>query len=116
MKINIVPAVIAFLLAILFAYAIYALSNDNEPYIVVLLFTSFISFCSSLMGAMGISLEDNKHNVNIRILSIVFFFLFIAEHGIISYVGVTLSTLIILSGILLLLYMLLIYTISKMQM
>jgi len=116
MKINKIPAAIAFLLAILLTYAVYALSKENEPYIVILLFTSFVSLCSSLMGIMGLSLDDNKHNVNIRILSFVFFLLFIIEHGIIACVGVTLSTLIITSGILLLLYYLLFHTISKMKM
>lgn len=113
MKINKVTTIIALLLATLLTYAVYALSDENERHIVMLLLMSFVSIATTLLGVMGIYLPSNKHNVNIRILSMVFALMFIIEHASMAILGVSLNALIITTGILLLIYLLLFYTISK---
>ena len=100
MTINKIPAIIAFFLTVLLTYAIYALSNDGEHHLVLLLILSFISIGATLFGMMGLSFPNHKNNVNIRVLSIVFALVFILEHAIIATLGVRLSTLIIITGIL----------------
>ncbi len=116
MQINKITTTIALLLAVLLTYAVYALSEENERYILLLLIMSFVSLATTLMGMIAISLPNNKHNVNIRILSMVFTLIFIVEHFSIAIMGVSLSTLIITTGVLLLIYLLLVYTIFKAKM
>ena len=113
MKINKVTAVIAILLSVLITYGVYSLSNEGEDHLAILLFTSFVTTSTSLLGLMSTSLSNNRKNVNIRILSFVFASFFIIEHIVISLIGVKLSTLIILTGVLFLIYILLVYLISR---
>ena len=113
MKVNKVTAIIAYLLSALITYGVYSMSREGEEHLAILLFTSFMTTSTSLLGMMSISLSNNRKNVNIRVLSFVFAFIFIIEHIVISLIGVKLSTLIILTGILFIIYILFVYMISR---
>lgn len=113
MKINKVTAILAFLLSVLITYGVYSLSIEGQEYLAILIITSFITILTSLLGLLSISWPNSRKNVNIRVLSFVFVSIFVIEHIVISFIGVKLSTLIILTGVLFLIYILLVYMISR---
>ena len=116
MKINNFTGVIAILLSALVTYAIYAMSRDGEEHLATLLLTSFLTVSTTLLGLLSVSLPNNRQSVNFKILSLSFAVVFVIEHIVISLTGVNLNTLIILTGILYLIYLLAAYLICNMSM
>jgi len=74
---------------------------------------SFIYFAITLIGSMGIFFDNSRTTVNIRILSVLFFFIGLILLVVLGLLKLGLPTVIISSGIILLLYILIGYSIAK---
>lgn len=116
MKINIIPTFLTFITAALFAYLFYTLSDAEELMLKTLAISGFASIAICLECGIGISFEDSHHTVNSFAISAFFFVVFIIEHCCFAAWGTSQAWLIITSGLLLVLYLLIFYGISKSKM
>ena len=114
MKISPILIIVAVLVSCVLTYLIYSLCSEQETYIHILNICSFLPFVATLSLGMGISFSNNyKVNINIKVLSLCYFVLFLLIDIGFAIIGVHLNTLVILTSILLLTYFLLLYTIPK---
>lgn len=114
MKIIPMLIVIAVLLSSVLTFWVYSLCNEQETYIHILSICSFLSFVITLSFSMGISFFNNyKVDINIKVLSLCFSFLFLITYIGFAIIGVNLNVLVILTSILLLIFILLLYIIPK---
>ena len=114
MKINVIFLVIAFAISALGGYALYA-GNSAETDIPLANATGGgIAFFVTLAGMTAISSKDARgSSMNIRVLSGVFFAVILVEQIIFCIVPFRLPPYIIITGILILIYVLLAYTIGR---
>ena len=116
MKINIIPTLITVIAAALLAYLFYTISGAEEQMLKALAISGFVSTGICLECGIGLSFEDSHHTVNSFAISIFFFIVFIVEHCCFAVWGTSQSWLIITTGLLLVLYLLIFYGISKAKM
>ena len=116
MKINIIPTLITLVIAVLLAYLFYTLSDAEDHMLKALAISGFISTCICLECGIGLSFNDAHHTANSFAISLVFFVVFIAEHCCFAAWGTNSAWVIITTGLLLMLYLLIIYGISKAKM
>lgn len=118
MNINGFKALLVVLLSLLCTYMFWALCSDSEEtkLKVLLCVSGFITMLFSFGGSLAIAYEDGKHAVNAKIVSWIFVIIFLLQHIAVSLIGIKQSVLIISSGILLILYLLVVYTINKTKM
>lgn len=116
MKINIIPTFITFITAALFAYLFYTLSDADGQMLKILAISGFVSIVICMECGIGISFEDSHHTVNSFSTSMFFLIIFIVEHCCFALWGTSQAWLIITTGLLLVLYLLIFYGISKAKM
>jgi hypothetical protein len=111
MKVNVVLLLIAFGIAALAAFGFYA-GNGGEAYQWVLTIGSGIGLFVTLGGVLALS-AANGGSVNIKVISILFFIALLIENLVFSFTAVRLAPYVIITGILLLLYVLVVYGIYR---
>jgi hypothetical protein len=111
MKFNAVLLIIAFAIAALAAYGFFA-GNDGETYRMVIAIGSGVSLFVTLGGVLAISAESGS-TANIKVVSALFFITLLVENLIFSFTAIRLAPYIIVTGILLLIYVLIIYAITR---
>jgi hypothetical protein len=111
MKFNIVTTFIALCLSALIAFGFYSF-NDNALK-AALCIGSFILISITLVMAIGIRFNNYRGNINIRATSVTFFVAALVSNLIFSFVVFSLPAYIVTHGILLLLYLLVVYLILK---
>ena len=116
MKINIIPTLIAVIASVLFAYLFYSISNAEEKMLNTLAVSSFISFVTCIECGIGISFKDKHHTVNGFAASALFFVLFLVDHCCFAIWGTNPTWVIITTGLLLVMFLLVYYGISKAKM
>ena len=116
MKINIIPSFIALILAVLFAYLFYTLSEAGDQMLEALAISGFISTGICLECGIGLSITDSYHTANSFAISLAFLVFFIVAHCCFAAWSTSIAWLIITTGFLLALYLLIIYSISKAKM
>lgn len=116
MKINIVPTLITLIAAALLGYLFYTLSEAEEQMLKALAISGFASIFICLECGIGISFKDSHHSVNSFATSLFFLVVFIAEHCCFAVWGTSQAWLIITTGLLMVLYLLIYYGISKAKM
>ena len=116
MKVNIVLTFISLIGAALLALLFYAMSDRGSQYLNALAISGFVSIASCLECGLGISWDSRHRQANAFAVSLVFFFIFIAEHCCFAIWGKALPWLIIATGFILLIYILIIYGITKAKM
>lgn len=116
MKINIIPSLIVLMAASLLAYLFYSMSDAEEQMLNALAISGFVSTGICLECGMGLSFKDSHHTVNSFATSFFFLILFIVEHCCFAIWGTSREWLIIASGLLLVVYLLVYYAISKTKM
>lgn len=116
MKINIIPTLIVFVAAALLAYLFYTISNAEEQMLKALAVSGFVSIGICLECGIGISFKDSHHTANSFASSIFFLIVFVVEHCCFAIWGTSQEWLIITSGLLLVLFLLVYYGISKTKM
>jgi hypothetical protein len=116
MKINTFTFVIAFLISLLIFYSFYALNFGAQKSEEFKLLTSIISFIFSLttlVMSFGISYESNRTGMVIRSFSIFYFIFGLACLIILKFFLLTTPLFIILSGIMILIYTLIVYSVYR---
>ena len=114
MKVNYITLVIAFAIAALMGYALFAMNGAETDIPLANALGGGIVLFITLAGAISVSSTDAKGStVNIRVLSIVFFLVLLVEQLIFSFVPFKLPPYIIVTGILALIYVLIAYAIGK---
>ena len=108
MKIKGFPLIIAIAISALMVYGFYAASN-NIVYCVGGLVCSLVT----LISAMGISFDNNGNNTNFKILAYIFFVVLIVFGIIAAVFKMSNPSYIIVSGILLLIFVGIEYSIAK---
>ncbi len=116
MKINIIPTFISVIAAALLSYLFYSISGAEETMLKALAISGFISTGFCLECGIGISFVDSRPTVSSFAISMFFFLVFIVEHCCFAIWGISESWLIITTGLLLVVYLLLYYGISKAKM
>ena len=111
MKINYVLLIIALLISGLAAFGFYA-ANSGDTFRTLITIGSGLTLFITLSGALAFS-SPNGGTANIKIVSFIFFFVFIVEHLIFGFAGIRLTPYIIINGILILLYILIAYAITR---
>lgn len=113
MKINIIPSIIAIILSMLIALGMYSWCRCKDMNLLIAI-VGGICICLTSGLALGISWEDVRKSINIKIVSSVFASLEIAINVIFcSLITFSIPAYIITIGISLLIWMLVIYGISK---
>ncbi len=110
MKVNIVTTLIALLISALIAYAFYAYSPEEMKIMVTI--GGFICVASTLVCAMGIQLEEGT-SANMRITAVLGFIVLLISNIVCAASGVTTPVYVITNGIILLLFILLVYLIVR---
>jgi hypothetical protein len=111
MKINPILLIIALAIAALGAFGFYA-ANGNETYRWLITIGSGLSLFITLGGLLALSAEG-RTVVNIKVTSVLFFIGLLVEHIIFSVTALRLTPYVIITGILLLLFVLISYAVTK---
>jgi hypothetical protein len=111
MKTNWFLACISLAITGLIAFGFYS-GNTDDPYRLLITIGSGVSSLITLCGLLALS-SPYGGTVNIKITSVLFFIALIIEHIIFSFIGVKLTPYIIITGILILVYVLVYYAITR---
>ena len=110
MKINIVMLAITFGIAALAAFGFY--SGNSGDHRILFTIGSGLSFFIALGGVFALS-SPHGGIAKIKVTSILFFIALLVEHLIFSFTVIRLAPYVIITGILLLLYVLICYAVIK---
>jgi hypothetical protein len=111
MKPNMFLSLISIAIACLVGYLAFNITEEKYYNILCGIFST-ICFSATLLPAMGLHYKSNRLGVNIRILSIIFFVVFLISHFCFANFGIMMPLYVILNGIILLVYLAILY---KMQ-
>ncbi len=112
MKPNIFLIIVSVLIAALSGYGFYA-ANSGENFCILLSLGSGLTFAATLIGTLGIGLKERAGNVNFKIVSVIFFMLFLISNLLFGFIGMKVAPYIIVNGIILLIYAIFEYGIIK---
>lgn len=113
MKIDFVKSLIAIAVSALITYGLYSIGeNENK----LLLSTGSIIFLAlTLTVAIGVNFKFPRTTSNIRVVSGIFFIIALASNIIFSFFNFSTPSYVIANGILLLIYILIVYSIYKVK-
>ncbi|MES2487818.1 MAG: hypothetical protein V4581_17960 [Bacteroidota bacterium] len=111
MKINPITTSIAVGISALMAYGFYSF-NDNALRM-LLGIGSFITFALTLFFVLGVRFDFYAQNINTRYASTLFFTAFLVSHLLFSFLTFTQGLYVVVHGILLLLYLLVLYYLAR---
>lgn len=111
MKIKVIPSIIVALLCALIAYGLYILCSSDNNLLVSIGF-GVMALCT-LLAIFGVSFEPHRTSVNIKVTSIVFFLLALISNVIFAFVQFSVPLYVIVNGIILLLWLLIVYGINR---
>lgn len=114
MRINIITSLIAVGLSALLGYAVYSVTGNDENATLAFVVSS-ICFLVGLLFAFGVSYNDSKKGVSLRVFSFLVVLVSVIAQFAFAVFGITQSYYIITSGIILLLYLLIFNGIYKSQ-
>lgn len=114
MKVKLVPALIVFGIAALIGYGFYAANaRDEGNGAWIMLAASVVSFFVTLGGGFGIRYGEGGSAVNITVLSVVFTVVHLVINLIATFAPFHAAPYIIVSGIVLLLYVGIVYGMTR---
>ena len=109
MKINYVQTIIAIAVSLLIAYGLYIFhGSDNKIFFSV---SSFAFLAITLILTIGISFERPRTTTNIRVVSGIFFAIALISNLIFSIISFSVTSYVIINGILLLMFIFIAYSI-----
>lgn len=112
MKANIFLSCISVLLALLLAYWTFSIAKGQENDIVCGV-CSGVCFVATLLPMLAIRYDSGRQTTNLRILSMLFFVVFLISHFCFASLGIRMPYYVIVNGLVLLIFIALLYTISK---
>jgi hypothetical protein len=111
MKINFVQTAIAIAISLLIAYGLYTFYKGENA--LLLSGGSFLFLATTLVAAIGIDFEQSRTNVNIKVVSGIFFVIALIDNIAFSFFNFSTAGYIITNGILLLLFILIAYSVNR---
>ncbi len=111
MKISFVPTIIAIGVSLLIAYGFYSFHDDENQ--ILLTIGSFVFLAVTMALSIGVNFSETRTTTNIRAISGIFFVLAFISNFIFSAINFAVSNYIITNGILLLVFILIVYSINK---
>lgn len=111
MKINLVQTIIAIAVSALIAYGLYNFHDSENK--ILLSVGSFLFFATTLVMSIGVSFEQSRTTTNIRVVSGVFFAIALISNLIFTFINFSVPSYVITSGILLLVFILIAYSINR---
>jgi len=113
MKIKVIPTLISVFISALCAYAIYSFAATDTSKLLIAM-GAFVCLSITLIGVIGFSLDNSRKAMNIHITSGVFNAIFFIVAIIYACVNdVNIPSYIIINGLLALVWILVVYGISK---
>lgn len=114
MKVNLIPFIIAFSAGLLIGYAFYSFgSRNNVNFHFLLTILAFLFSSLTLCCTFGVDFKSSRITTNIRTVSGLFFLIGMISLVIMKAYIENIPFVIISSGILALIYLLIIYSINK---
>lgn len=111
MKLNFVRTTIATALSFLISYAFYNFQDSENK--ILLSVGSFVLLVIALVMTLGASFELPRTTTNIRVASFIFFTIGLISNLIFAFLSFFVPIYIVINGILLLMFILIIHSISK---
>lgn len=111
MKLNLFQTIIATAIGALISYGFY-IFNENENNIIFSI-GSFVIFSTSLIFSIGTDFELERTTTNVRVFSVIYFIIAMISMIVFTIINATVPSFIIVNAIILLLYILIIYSIYK---
>ena len=113
MKINIIPSIIALAIAALLAFGLYSWCRFADLNLLIAIFGG-ICFLCTLGTSLGISFEKSRKSTNIKLLSSLFFFVFLISNIVFCCLSsFSIPVYVIINGVILVIWLLLCYGIAK---
>ena len=111
MKINIVQTIIALAVSLLIVYGLYSFHNSENK---MLLSTgSFFFLATTLVLSIGANFKMPRTTTNIRIVSGIFFLVALVSNLIFTFIKFSIPGYVITNGILLVVFISIVYSINK---
>lgn len=114
MKVNIFLSFIGIALASLIGYLAFDIAEGQE-YNVLCGIGSTICFIATLIPTLGLQYESGRLGSNIRVLSALFFIVFLISHLCFARFGIKMPYYIICNGIILIIYLAIFYKMSNIK-
>lgn len=114
MKINIFLSFISVALASLVGYLAFNIA-EGQDHDFVCGFGSAICFIVTLIPTIGLNYESNRLGTNIKVLSALFFVIFLISHFCFASFGIKMPYYIICNGIILVIYLAILYKMSNIK-
>lgn len=111
MRPNLFLTIISLLLTALVSYLAYSVAEGKENDIVCGV-GSAVCFVATLLPMIGLKYDSARVGANIRILSGVFFLVFLASHACFIHLGIRMPYYVIANGILLVIFLAIFYKLS----
>lgn len=110
-RVNLFLTILAILLSLLLGYWTYYVAKECD-YDIECLIISTLCYMATLIPTMGFQYGSTRLGVNIRILCVVLFVLFLAINFSYAIAGISMPSYIIVNGVVLIIYLAVFY---KMQ-
>ena len=111
MKINFVQTIISVAVSLLIAYGLYSFHDSENK--ILLSVGSFIFFATTLTLTMGTNFNLPRTTANIRVVSGIFFVIALVSNLIFTFINFSVPSYIIVNGILLLVFISVVYSIYR---
>jgi len=111
MKIDLIKTIIAIGVSILIAYGFYSFHHSVNSQLLVA--SSFVELSLSGFFVLGLRFEKPRTTANIRLVSSIFFFIFLVVNIAFSFFDFSKQSYIITNGLILLTCILIVYSIFK---
>jgi hypothetical protein len=111
MKINFVLTTIALAISGLIAYGLYSFHESENK--ILLTVGSFVLLATTFTATIGTSFTNSRTGTNIKTVSSIFFIGALISSLIFTFITFSVPVYIITNGIILLIYLLIVYSINK---
>ncbi len=111
MKINLVTTIIALAISLLIAYVFFAFCNNEHQLLVSI--GSFVFLFLTIEMTIGVSFDFSRMTTNIRVLSGIFFIIGLISNLLFCFLDFSVPSYVITNGVLLLVFILIVYGIYK---
>ena len=111
MKINLVQTTIAIAVSLLIAYGLFSFHQSENK--LLLGCGSFVFLAIALVMSVGVSFELPRTTTNVRVVSGIFFTIALASNIVFAFLKFSVPGYIITNGILLLIFLLIVYSINR---
>lgn len=111
MRFNFIKTIISLAIGFLISYGFYSVEVNNNKFLLFLV--SFVVISTSLTTMIGVHFERSRTTTNIRVVSIIFFVSALLINLIFSFIQFSVPTYLIINFILLLIFILILYSINN---